>query len=50
MPSYLVIAYSIFIVVPLALAIYIYVQKRRIERQIARFEKEKDTAPQSKAS
>ncbi len=48
MPSYLAIAYSIFIVFPLVLTVYIYVQRQRIKKQLAKLESEKDTAPQSR--
>jgi uncharacterized membrane protein YciS (DUF1049 family) len=38
MPVYLSIAYVIFVTFPLALAVSLYVQQRRVKRQIKQLE------------
>ena len=41
MPSYLIIAYAIFVAFPLALSAFIYLRRRRVERRIEELEKQK---------
>ena len=41
MPSYLIIAYGIFVTFPLALAAFIYLRRQRVEHRIEELEKQK---------
>ncbi len=47
MPSYLTIAYAIFIAVPLLLALSIHLRRRRVERALG--EREEGAAPSEAA-